>query len=141
VRSAPRPFSLFLILTLLSVSSLTAVTIQSMTNKVKSSSVSGAGDLLLVRVATGIYSTRGSADPTLNITPSCGDDTGVVIRLDAVTPTEILEQALIKQVIATAHTGPYRILFLIEEGDCSAYPGTTATHPVATGVKIVQAKQ
>lgn len=118
---------------LLCIIPLSAAAVDSMSNKV--TSVQTVGNLLRVGVATGIYHTRGSPIQGRNIDPTCSNDTAVVIRLDAVTPVELIEQVLIIQAVEAAKIGPFRIKFAILQGECELVGSDT--FPVAIGVKLI----
>lgn len=129
----------FFVVQLLVISSTTDA-VDSLSNKIisiETETINGE-DLLLIIVDTGIYDTRGSSDPTDNINPSCGNDRAVFIRLDAQTPTEVLELQLIRQALEAADIGPYRLRFSIIQDDCILFD--IDTFPVANGVKLIQTK-
>lgn len=115
----------------------------------------GDGDNLLIGVATNIYHTVG-------INPACSRDDIVAIPLDAVTPIELMEQQRIIQLLETARIGPFKIKFEITEDQCAdtSFPGKEVctqvpigtpdcheippeeqSHPVATGVRLIQFKE
>jgi hypothetical protein len=120
----------------------TAGAVDSMSNEVELIETLDGGEVLLVWVRTSLYATRGSDDPeNPNINPVCPNHHAAAIRLDAATPAEAIELELIQKAVETARIGPLRIRLLIVQDECIRIADYNGDFPVATGVKLLQAKE
>lgn len=92
---------------------------------------------LVLDLATDVHATSGSADPTKNITPTCGNGQRVAFRRNAVDPAGLMTQELIRKGALAAKLAPFRAKFHIVQNECVELPDGEATAPLAIGLQVL----